>query len=78
MTSAEVKQAMVTSPLLSLFARAVELWCQQMFLLMDWGQYRYSQPDGELKLFSYISRSLTPTVEHYAQIEKETLAFIWA
>ena len=36
------------------------------------------QPEGELKPISYISRSLTPTDQHYAQIEKEALAFTWA
>ena len=36
------------------------------------------QPDGELKPISYISRSLTPTEQRYAQIEKESLAFTWA
>ena len=32
------------------------------------------QQDGELKPISYISRSLTPTEQRYAQIEKETLS----
>lgn len=36
------------------------------------------QPDRELKLIPYISRSLTPTGQRYAQIEKEALAFTWA
>ena len=36
------------------------------------------QQDGELKPISYISRSLTPTEQRYAQIEKEALAFTWA
>ena len=36
------------------------------------------QQDGELKPIFYISRSLTPTEQRYAQIEKEALAFTWA
>ena len=36
------------------------------------------QPEGELKPISYISRSLTPTEQRYAKIEKEALSFTWA
>ena len=31
-----------------------------------------------MKPVSYISRSLTPTEQRYAQIEREALAFTWA
>ena len=31
-----------------------------------------------MKAVAYISRSLTPTEQRYAQIEKEALAFTWA
>ena len=36
------------------------------------------QPHGELKPVAYISPSMTTTEQRYAQIEKESLAFMWA
>ena len=36
------------------------------------------QSNGDTKPIAYISRSLSPTGERYAQIEKEALAFTWA
>lgn len=36
------------------------------------------QPSGVLKPVAFISRSMTPTEQRYAQIEKEALAFTWA
>lgn len=41
-------------------------------------QHYCRQMDGEKKPVSYISKSLTPTEQRYAQIEKEALAFTWA
>ena len=36
------------------------------------------QLSGDLKPVAYVSRSMTPTEQRYAQIEKEALAFTWA
>ena len=36
------------------------------------------QTNGDIKLVSFISRSLSATKEWYTQIEKEALVFTWA
>ena len=36
------------------------------------------QTNGDTKPVAYISQSLSPVEERYAQIEKEALAFMWA
>ena len=36
------------------------------------------QDDGEMRPVAYASRSMTPTEQRYAQIEKEALAITWA
>jgi len=36
------------------------------------------QSEGTCRSVTFASRALTPTEEHYAQIEKESLAITWA
>ena len=36
------------------------------------------QPDGNFRPVAYTSRSMSPTEQRYAQIEKEALALTWA
>ena len=75
----EVKEILTTRPVLALFNQT-----RETIVSADASSYGLGavllqrQQDGELKPISYISRSLTPTEQRYAQIEKEALTFTWA
>ena len=75
----EVKEILTTSPVLALFDPQRETVVSADASSYGLGaEVLQRQPDGELKPISYISRSLTPTEQRYAQIENEALAFTWA
>lgn len=75
----EVKQALTTAPVLVLFDPTRETIVSADASCYGLGAVLMQrQPEGTLKPVSYISRSLTPTEQRYAQIEKEALAFTWA
>ena len=75
----QVKEMLTTSPVLALFDPEFDT-----IVSADASSYGLGatllqrQPEGELKPVAYISRSMTPTEQKYAQIEKEVLELTWA
>lgn len=75
----KLKTMLTTSPVLALFDPGLETTVSadassfglEAVLLQK-------QKSGELKPVVYVSRSMTPTEQRYAQIEKEALAFTFA
>ena len=75
----EVKKVMTTAPVLALFDPTHDTVVSADALCYGLGAVLIQkQPEGVMKPVAYILRSLTPTEQRYAQIEKEVLAFTWA
>ena len=74
----EVKKALTTAPVLALFDPTRETVVSADASCYGLGATLIQkQPDGVMKPVAYISRSLMPRQQRYAQIEKEALAFTW-
>lgn len=75
----QIKEALTTSPVLALFDPNLDTVVSADASSNGLGAVLLQkQQSGELKPVAYISQSMTPTEQRYAQIEKEALAFTWA
>ena len=75
----QVKQMLSTSPILALFDPQLDTVVSADASSFGLGAVLLQrQPEGQMKPVAYISRSMTPTEQRYAQIEKEALALTWA
>ena len=71
----EVKEALTKSPILALFDPNLETTVSAHASSYGLGAVILQrQPSGDNRPVAYILRSVTPTEERYAQIEKEALA----
>lgn len=74
-----VKEALTSTPVLALFDPNRETVVSADVSSFGLGAVLLQkQQTGDFKPVAYISRSMTPTEQRYAQIEKEALAFTWA
>ena len=69
----EIKQALVLSPILALFDPNCETVVSAYASSYGLRAVLLQKQLDELKPIAYISRSLTPTKQHYAQIERNRL-----
>ena len=75
----KTKQLLTLSPVLTLIDPNLETAVSADASSFGLGAVlKQKNADGEYKPVAYISRSLTPTEQRYAQIEKEASAFTWA
>jgi len=75
----QIKESLICSPVLALFDPNLDTVVSADAPSHGLGAVLLQrQLSGELKPVAYISRSMTPTEQRYAQIEKEVLAFTWA
>ena len=75
----QVKEALTSSPVLALFDPNLDTVVSANASSFGLGAVLLQkQPTGDFKPVANISRSMMPTEQRYAQIEKEALAFTWA
>ena len=74
-----MKEALTSSPVLALFDPNLDTVISADASSFGFGAVLLQKlPTGDFKPVTYISRSMTPTEQRYAQIEKEALTFTWA
>ena len=74
-----VRNALAQAPVLALYEAGRETIVSADASSFGLGAVlRQRQPNGDLKIVAYASRSLSEAEKHYAQIEKEALAVTWA